>query len=177
MLCNQDGWIAHYFHLKKMMLRLKVLIGHGRQWGLNTIIAFPGNSLREHFSGAKASSLSELLSWLQMVSPVLATCKMPLSAHETSITTVAAARGYVRPKVARKQNETWRRKEGIWAEQCRAKLELSAVKQHSCFQQGSRFAPPHPASTHLRQRYKAIYSLALLPLNLCVRPIQDWIQS
>lgn len=86
-----------------------------------------------------------------MVSSVLATCKMPPSAHKTSITTVAAARGYVTPMVARKQNETWRRKEGIRAEQCRAKLELSAVKQHFLFPAGIQV---HPASSNvLAQHY------------------------
>lgn len=45
----------------------------------------------------KLCLLFELLSWLQMVSPVLATCKMPPSAHETSITTVAAALSYITP--------------------------------------------------------------------------------
>lgn len=86
-----------------------------------------------------------------MVSSVLATCKMPPSAHKTSITTVAAARGYVTPMVARKQNETWRRKEGIRAEQCQAKLELSAVKQHFLFPAGIQV---HPASSNvLAQHY------------------------
>lgn len=79
-----------------------------------------------------------------MVSPVLPTRKMPPSAHETSITTVAAVRGYVTPMVVRKQNETWRQKEGIRAEQCRAKLELSAVKQHFLFPAGIQV---HPASS------------------------------
>lgn len=71
---------------------------------------------------------------------------MPPSAHETSITTVAAALRYVTPMVARKQNETWRRKEGIRAEQCRAKLELSAVKQYFLFPAGIQV---RPASSHI----------------------------
>lgn len=81
-----------------------------------------------------------------MVSPVPETCKMPLSVHETSITTVAGTLGYVTPKVARMQNETWRQKEGIRAEHCQAKLELSAVKQHFLFPAGIQV---HPASSQI----------------------------
>lgn len=48
-----------------------------------------------------------------MVSPVLTTCRVPQSEHETPITIVVTALGYVTPRVVRKQNETWRRKEVI----------------------------------------------------------------
>lgn len=79
-----------------------------------------------------------------MVSLELATCTITLSAHETSISIVAAALAYVTPMAVRKQNETWRRKEGFGAEQCRAKLELSAVKQCFLFPAGIQV---HPASS------------------------------
>lgn len=44
-------------------------------------------------------------------------------------------------------------KEGIRAEQCRAKLELSAVKQHFLFPAGIQV---HPASSHVLAKYDLI---------------------
>lgn len=126
-------------------------------------------SCKGKISLTNTSSVFELLSWLQMVSLVLATCKMPPPVHETSITTVAAVLGYVTSIVATQQNETWRRK-GRNFEQSSAEQSWSCLQWNSssCFQQGSRFIQPHPVFLLNTTKYqlvqpkmKAIYNFVM----------------